>query len=88
MNQTFQESNNHPSGQSAHFSFACPVVTANEISVGTGGACRRAAGKCKSLDVSDHVGSFVFMEGGRGDPWGDSRARYPRPLKPVFRDAW
>ena len=62
MNQTFQETKNHPSGQSAHFSFACMVVTANEISVGTGGACGREARKCKSLVVSDHVGSFVFME--------------------------
>ena len=24
----------------------------------------------------------------RGDPWGDARARYPRPLKPVSRVAW
>ena len=62
MEQTFQESRNHPSGQTAHFSFACTSVMAHEISAEAGGAPPGPARKCESLDVTNRVGSFLFVE--------------------------
>lgn len=62
MEQTFQESRNHPSRQTAHFSFACTLVMAHEVSAEAGGASPGPARKCESLDVTNHVGSFLFEE--------------------------